>query len=77
MPATRSGIEIANLDPVGPPPGRPLPLRQRHLAVDGQIPADRALQATFNMFADEAEAGLRELIEEAASRDARRRHAGP
>jgi putative endopeptidase len=70
MPATRSGIEIANVDPSV----RPQDDLFRHVngtwLSTAQIPADRALQATFNMLADEAEAGLRELIEQAASSDA-------
>jgi predicted metalloendopeptidase len=70
MPATRSGIEIANLDPSV----RPQDDLFRHVngtwLATAEIPADRALQATFNVLADEAEAGLRQLIEEAAAGDA-------
>jgi predicted metalloendopeptidase len=70
MPATRSGIEIANLDPSVRPQDDLFRYVNGTWLATAEIPADRALQATFNVLADEAEAGLRELIEEAAAGDA-------
>jgi putative endopeptidase len=70
MPATRSGIEIANLDPSVRPADDLFRYVNGTWLATASIPADRALQATFNVLADEAEAGLRELIEEAAAGDA-------
>ncbi|HET8616540.1 MAG TPA: M13-type metalloendopeptidase [Actinomycetales bacterium] len=70
MPATRSGIEIANLDREVRPQDDLFRYVNGTWLATAEIPADRALQATFNMLADEAEAGLRELIEEAAASDA-------
>jgi putative endopeptidase len=70
MPATVSGIQTANLDPSVRPQDDLFRYVNGTWLTTGQIPADRAVQATFNMLADEAEAGLRELIEEAAASDA-------
>jgi putative endopeptidase len=70
MPATRSGIETANLDPSVRPQDDLFRYVNGTWLATAEIPADRALQATFNMLADEAEVGLRELIEEAAGSDA-------
>jgi putative endopeptidase len=70
MPATRSGIETANLDPSVRPQDDLFRYVNGTWLATAQIPPDRALQATFHVLADEAEKGLRELIEEAASGDA-------
>jgi putative endopeptidase len=70
MPPTASGIAIANLDPTVRPQDDLFRYVNGTWLATAEIPADRALQATFNVLADEAEAGLRELIEEAASSDA-------
>ncbi len=70
MPVTASGIETANLDPSVRPQDDLFRYVNGTWLTTAEIPADRALQATFNVLADEAEAGLRELIEEAAASDA-------
>jgi predicted metalloendopeptidase len=70
MPATRSGIETANLDPSVRPQDDLFRYVNGTWLTTAEIPADRALQATFNLLADEAEAHLRQLIEEAAASEA-------
>jgi predicted metalloendopeptidase len=70
MPATRSGIAIANLDASVRPADDLFRYVNGTWLATAHIPADRALQTTFNVLADEAEAGLRELIEQAAEGDA-------